>query len=426
MTRELSSSKLIPFFLLLFGFLFRLWIGSLAVSEPIFDMSSYHESAKMILRGDLTVECCLHNNGYAVFLSLLYAVFGENNLTAVRITQSMLDTGTGYLLFLTARNLQMLRRSAMITLLLYLFNPLTSSFTGLRLGEIPTIFLMACMAYLVSHRKWRSDILFWLLTGLLLGLLLFLKQSLLSFVGLCLLLLPWNLSSWKKRAGFLLLASAGLLIASSYTLMGNLTHFQTLRLTPPYSTPWTIMYSSFFMPRWPELDAEYHRFNELPQEFIDIWSTHRTASLYEKLENDRIHRTRFLEKLWSNPWAYLVQTARNGLWTWDKYHLFYYHDPLYPRDRPFLRSANIFLIAVTVMGMLHWVRRKLEVDSPFGIVSLTALAVTTFILPLVNTETRLSLYAYPFVFLFAGYAISLIGKGFPGRSRRQDRLRALS
>ena len=115
--------------------------------------------------------------GYPLFLSGIYAIFGHDNNTAVRIIQAVLDTVTCALIalvaFLWAPDYALKRHSSFAALALAAVCPFTAIYVGTVLTETPTLLLTiaicvtATLAFKTS--SFKRSVLLWTATGVLAG-----------------------------------------------------------------------------------------------------------------------------------------------------------------------------------------------------------------------------------------------------------------
>ena len=123
--------------------------------------------------------------GYPLFIAGVYAIFGHDDNTPVRIVQAVFDTGTCVLIAILAwlwtEDETRKRRNALLAFLLAALCPFIAIYASTILTETLTTFFMAAMALtatlaLKAVSQGRS-ILFWILTGLLAGLAVFLRPD---------------------------------------------------------------------------------------------------------------------------------------------------------------------------------------------------------------------------------------------------------
>ena len=129
--------------------------------------------------------------GYPIFLAGVYSVFGHENNTAVRIVQAVFDTGTcvilGLIAFLWTEDDERKRRNALFAFLLASLCPFIVIYAATILSETLTTFLMAAMALTATlalkAASAKKSCIWWIVTGLLAGLAVFLRPDAGLFAG---------------------------------------------------------------------------------------------------------------------------------------------------------------------------------------------------------------------------------------------------
>lgn len=409
---QLTSSLcvIIAFFV---GLLFRMVIGSLSIGTLPYDMKIFDAAAKTLTSGEIAVDCCLKNQGYAVFLSIIYKIFGSQNTLALHVIQSMLDTTTAILLWYSAKRIFQ-SPIQWIVLLLYLFNPLTASYTALRLGEIITIWYVAVLILLITSPTFITHKRLWFYIGIVLGLIQFTKISLTIFCIASLVSTGLFIIPNKRKLAFFSLSVAGFLIAVSYTLASNFFEYRVLSIIPPYRFTWTYLYANFYRPPWPEVNEEFSILSSLPAQYSQIITRYEQAPIDQKNIVEENHRTYFFQTVVTNWPQWLRQVSRNIVLMWNKSHLFYYYDPFYPYDRWPLQILNAIWLSFAGIGVIYtWKYNKKPQRITLFLFSALLTGTITFFFSLMENESRLSLYGYPLIFLFAGqgtYYIQTIWK----------------
>lgn len=114
--------------------------------------------------------------GYPLFLAAIFLMGGDQNETAVRITQALLDTATCLFIALIVFNLargdtEKRRRIAQLALLLAAVCPFIGNYAASILAEVPTTFLLVAAWWfavraLKNHSKYRD----WFWCGILTGM----------------------------------------------------------------------------------------------------------------------------------------------------------------------------------------------------------------------------------------------------------------
>lgn len=412
--------KIIIILLIILGaFLYRLILGSFAENRLLFDMIVYDYQAKEMIKGNLVADCCDHNMGYAAFLAPIYYFFTPDNITSLRVVQSLIDVITGLLIYIVAGNL-FNKKTAAISSLIYLANPLTASYTGLKLAEIITLFMVTVVTLIISNTQFKNNLLLQLLFGVSLGLLLFIKSSLYYFVILLLFLILFLIfKTWKQKIFFLIFSLSGFLIASIYPLVSNYRWYNKVSIVPPYNVMGLgLLYLNFYNERFPELFNMGKEINPAFLKFMNEYSeaTYPMVSVFKKK-----YEGLFLQKIRREWPLFIRNTVRNIFWMWDKNHLYYYADPFYPLDSWPIITGNIALFMFGVYGFIKYIHKvKLNIShSPMIIYTATMFLYITFVFSLVSNESRHSLPFYPLLFLWAGYGIGMINSKHEIRNTKQ-------
>lgn len=387
-------------FLLILGLMFRWFLASHATDQIIYDSSAYHEWAIDFLRGKSPLDCCGKNVGYSVFLAFIYRVSGVGNIAGVRFFQSILDVGTAILIFIIARR-AFGNRGAWYSFILYLFNPFTASFTGLILSEVLAMFLVALIAVVITDQMFRRRWWLWLVYGVLLGYLLFVRHAQYYWSLLSIPLLLYYVPK-ERRVAYFVVTTIGFLIASSYTLINTYRDYRVFSFLPVYSQKWQILYLNFYPFRFPEIGYTEH-FPYIEPEGVRVTNEYWDTPLEGRIALGEKYRDLFFSRL-RGEWPFFISSLfQNTRWMWDKYHLYTYDDPFYPNDALVLRIYNGILLILFAIGFTAFVRRKTNFMSPLALYTLSLLATMLLLFPLVTNETRHSLIFYPLLIMWAGY-----------------------
>ncbi len=394
--------------ILILGFLLRLYLSTLAHKELLWDMQSYANLAKEIYQGHWAVDCCSKNAGYSLFIVSIYRLFGFENLDAVRMANIIFDLLTAVFIFKIVLS-RWGKKSAWLSFVLYVFNPLTSSYTGLILAENITLFFVSLVALLMTKKGFLNNPRYWFCFGFILGILVLLRYSLFSFC-LSLIILFAVLVIRKRAFVFFILASAGFLLASFYSLVGNWRQYKLISITPPYNPGIIAFYMNFYQTkRYPELitqfpaiDKDFYRIS------LEYYTTYYTwiPNLKEKYKN------LFWQKIRTDWPTFLQNSVRNKFYIWDKDHLSAYTDPYYPQDRWFVRSYNLFLFLLFGVGVVDTIikKKRLIFLDPLILFTLLLFLYITAAVTLVSNESRHSLLFYALIFIWAGYGCCVILK----------------
>ncbi|OGG04276.1 hypothetical protein A2Z33_03955 [Candidatus Gottesmanbacteria bacterium RBG_16_52_11] len=402
---SILSGRYLFILLLVMGLIYRIIFASLSDSGLFWDMERYHGFAVDILSGRWAADCCNKNVGYGAFLAGIYAVFGLNNLTAVRLIQVAADLAVSVFVYLTAGRL-FGRREAMIAFIIYLTNPVTSSYTGLRLPESLSLLVLSLLGYIFTLPGFKTKPGLWISTGLLLGVFLFIRQSFYLFVLAFMALGAFLFFRRLKRIAFLAAALGGFFAVSWYTLAANYAVFNKISLVAPYHASYSNMYYQFYQPgRWPELTRFMPQVDpRLTAIVLEYYATPDT----QKDGYERKYKRLFLERLKTDWPLYLRIWARNAYLLWDKEYLFTYTDRFYPADRWPVRIYNTAFLALFFGGLVKYAlhNRKRVMNDPLLVFVLMLMGYITFTFSLVSNESRHTVVCYAYAAIWAGYTLA--------------------
>ncbi|MBI3955017.1 glycosyltransferase family 39 protein, partial [Candidatus Gottesmanbacteria bacterium] len=359
------------------------------------------------LKGGAVADCCNKGLGYSAFLAVIYFIFGPSNLAAVKLLQNVLDLTTAVLIYLTAAKF-FSRKAALISMLFYLINPFTSAYTGILLSETLTLFYIVLIAFLVTRSSFRHNVTLWFLCGIVSGLLVFTRITFIYFIFVFVIYLSSRLkSNLKLMMYFMLMFAFGFLVAVSYPIYANYAKFKAISITPPYNIYAGGLYLNFYNDRYAEL---FRDFDSVNPQFTQIFQEYNDASLEEISQLRKKFQTLFWEKF-KNEWPLFIRNiVRNIFWMWDKYILYPYEDPFYPKDTFFLRWFNIGSIALYFMGVICYIKksRKESFNNPLLVFTVLLFFYMTFTFTLVSNESRHSLPFYGLIYLWVGYGMESI------------------
>ena len=152
------------------SFLIKIFLAFFLQAPIRSDSYDYLNIAGNILKGEYSIygkPTAYVGCGYPLFLSFVIYVFGEGQFY-IRVVQSVLETGTGYLFFLISRNFFSVKYS-LISIALFSFLPSNIIFSQAVLSESLFGFFSMCFLYLLlrDDYKNRSSLIF--LSGIISG-----------------------------------------------------------------------------------------------------------------------------------------------------------------------------------------------------------------------------------------------------------------
>ena len=395
---------LIVVFVIMLGVLLRIFLATHAYPTLIWDARTYVDFAQEFLRGGTPIDPRTKNMGYPLFLAFLFWLRGTVDITYVKFVQILLDILAGIFVFVAAQKV-FSGKTAFIALFFYLLNPFTSSYVGLVLPEALSCFLIGLLLVVTTSSGFKSNIFAWISAGLTLGLLLFARFSLFIFsistIGLISCLCFKRGIAWK----FFLVAFAGFLLASSYSLIINYKTYGKVSFTPPYTTLGGQIYlTMFYASRYPEVV-----FWGVSPEEARVYEEYRLTPLWELSNWNKRYLNLFFTKLTNEPYTFVSHFFKNLFWLWDKDHLFTYRDPWYPADRYPLRVVNLIFLGLSMLGIVSYLKRGLKtLREPFVIVTFLLAAVMSLQFPLVSNENRHTILFYPLLFFWAAYGVGIV------------------
>lgn len=396
--------KLLFGLIFLVGFAYRYILGSRTEQHLVWDQVVYVEMAERLLSGQFAADCCTHGPGYSLFLALIFFLFGKGNLLAVRLVQAALDTLTGLIIFAVTRRL-FTQKIAIVSLLLYLINPFTSSYTGLILAETVGSFLISLIAYMMSLSHLLTKRFALIVFAFLLSYVGVTKYAFFyaSILGLCIVIVILLRRRLFRECMFFIVTAC---IVFAYPLMANVAVFGAYTVMPPYSDTTSLFYASLFMGRYPEL---YSEFGKVSPEYAKVMEEYYHVAQYDThaFPNFRsTHKALLFEKLKTDRTAIISHVLQNNIWMWDKPYRTVYIDPLYPKWKRVFQGYNLASLLLAVVGLWSAIHRKK---------SMYILLVTLFVLfyisgglSLLTNETRVTIIFYPLLFLWAGVGLAYV------------------
>lgn len=155
---------------------------SFSYSEPFLNLLQYGQYTFDFSRPDASL---FRGPVYPFFWGAHYLLFGQNFVyQSVALSQAILDTVSGFLVYLIIMRLTGDRMAAMLGLTLFVFNPIQLVYIPITGTEVfsTTLSLLAIYAITTASTKWG-----WFGVGILCGLLVMTRQYLGLFLPIALL-----------------------------------------------------------------------------------------------------------------------------------------------------------------------------------------------------------------------------------------------
>ncbi|HLY98675.1 MAG TPA: glycosyltransferase family 39 protein [Candidatus Angelobacter sp.] len=379
--------------------------------------------------------------GYPGFLAAVFALFGHEHYTAVRVAQALIDANTCLVIAALALELAG-ERAGKAAYLLAALCPFTAMYSADILAETLSIFCTVHSLYygvrgLKALSAGRPGLPSWLAAGIWTGLgLLMRPDGGFTLIALPLALLVALLRLPQKRHVVLagvLLAAVSLLPLAPWTIR-NWQRFHVLQPLPSvsatnpgefvaagfgrWSRTWAVDYVSVEEVEWPA-DGEAIRFSALPQRAFDsrvqyeetrdlIEDYNQTQLInreldarFARLARERVKHSRFRYYVW------LPFLRMADLWLRPRTELLpiesrWWEFSAHPGESAFAlfwAGLNTFFLAAALWG---WHRTRLGIS---GVAFLGYVLVRSLYLSsMENPEPRYVLECFPIVLALAGCA----------------------
>lgn len=399
---------------IIIGLLFKLWFISLALQPYIYDQYEYWSYAQDILRRGLSGNPS-RTSGFPLFLALIYLLFNANDTSTIFLAQAVIDVVSGVLLFYISLQLFKSKKIAFSALFLQIFNPFTTAYVGVILTEVLSSFLIVVSFLLFSliiSKKNQPHFLY-ILLGISIGFLtqtrpVFLYWNIVSFFLIPYLLLKNQISLcfefMIKFSKIFFLLSAGTLIAFSYQIISNMVYFRQFSLTTVDFAYARELYNGALLktpPLFPdkiedypiEMRTMYEEYNVIPRNTAE---RKQMADKYFKKAAEFISH---------DPVDYIVTRVRKMWSMWQKPNVFFYQEPNFEKHWVYTYILNLVILAFFISGLIISFLSRNIIQRKAAYFVFFLLLYMTLSISLTHAEPRLTIPAYPVIFLFASVGI---------------------
>lgn len=411
--------------LLFLGVLFRLWLTSLVPQGDEFDQKEYHYMALEILGEKQYMYLSSYRmSGYPLILAGIYTLFGNSGKEGVILVQSILDVVTGVLLFAIGKIIFRSSYASWLGLILYLVNPITSAYVGVRLTELLATFLVVLAIFCLVQFAKTARMYFPMSFAAVVGFIPQVRPNLLPLTVFSIVFLLFWL--WKnKRHDITVKSISTLLVLFCYSLMfiyssiRNYTYFGKFSLLTVDNMMVRELYGSLLMDSYDTMPTMSAELNNLYIEFTNSQDDEEDRKIAAK------YTQKTKEKVLSDIAGFLVSRVKKMWYVWQKYNLFPYENPKIPLFREGVFWGNLIVLAFGGFSFYQWVKEKPTKNETVKKVMIFAMISLffsiTIIHTLVMTAGRFSIPFYPFVFLFVGYGLLRVLHFISWRNIRKGR-----
>jgi len=341
------------------------------------DQGNYEEMAGMVSNGqisDLSIPV------YPVFISLVYSVFGINNLMVV-VAQMLISSLLPIILFLTTR-LVSNKRIALIAGVITVFVPEIIFWNMYILTDSLYILLLAVSVYLVILQYIRPSYLNISLSIVFIGITYLTRTAFLTLLPVFTLFLL--LSFFKNIKNWIRYIPAGTIVVifCIYLLFSGIG----IHLHPSKTTYFRIVYG--YSATW---DVEYH---------LDKFQRD-TRVLERKANLDKININMSNEEVID---VYKSQITAKEIWISMLSRLYYFWNiflPRYSLSHSLINAVSYIPLYVFSLFSLPMLRRK-NTRLALGFMWLCVLSISvTHMVTFIDWDNRYRLAVIPFLIIFA-------------------------
>lgn len=392
------------------GILFRLLIIRLVPQPLIMDQELYVALAHYMKQIPMYTDT-IHTYGYPGFIALIFGLFGSGNLAAVYLAQVLLDSITAILVFLIARKIFAHKLAAWIACILYAFNPFTSAYTGVVLTETLTVFLTALSFYLFLLATNTKNLIAVFAVSLVLGFIPQVRPSLFIFALITIIMLIIKIVHSKTglfvRLAMSVYVFALFFLPSVYTLLGNSLNYKTLSILPVDNLFLENTYISMLIERGFPLSVT----PSIPKEVV--WTFSAFTGRKDSIERQRI-QTLFtnlvIEKIKENPLRFVTGRLKKMWYIWEKHYIYPYQtEPIIPFLQVAVYTSNLILLILALIGFGTTYRSgRTHKSKIFYLVTVIFFLHLSLIHSFTSAEERYSILAYPLIYIFGGYTLSIV------------------
>lgn len=388
---------------------FKLWFITLSPQPIIFDQEEYRLYAQRIYQQILT-GAPSRTYAYPMFVALNFLLFGLNNFRAIFISQAIIDVISGIILFYLALMLFKSQKIAYLTLFIQWFNPFTASYVGVLLTEVPAAFLIVLSILLFILLTKQKKLYLCLPLGFTVGLLTQVRPAFFYWNILVFFLVPYlfkrgKIINWRHFGSkAILLLISGTLLASSYQIISNLKLYRQFALTTVDSFFARELYDGALLkttPLFPNKEESY------PPEMRIMYAEYsllpKNAAERKQMADKYFQKA--LELIKKDPLDYVLTRIKKMGSMWQKQNIFFYHEPDFEKHWIYTFVLNNTILAFAAYGLILGILSKNSLLRHTIVFVLSILFYMTFAISFTHAEPRLTIPAYPLLFLFASVGI---------------------
>lgn len=407
--RRIPRRWFLTAFLIGLGVLFRMWFISLDPQGFFADQWEYHKAATEVLDYSSHIYISTYRMpGYPLILAAVYSLFGVNNSAAWQLLQAFMDSCTGFFIYLIAKKIFRNRYLPMGIFLLYLFNPYTSGYVGVRLTEITATFLLTASFYLFLEFFHRRDPGILAVLSFVLAYLTEVRPGFfyLSIMGfLAAMVVAVKYTTWARRTKLTasLFAIFMFVVPFLYNFVCNRVWWKENSFLTADNLFIRELYISLYV-----LNQDTLKYP--PSEVWEIYGEYQTPETPEaRAIMTKKYRDRAIAKIKSDPRAFITTRFQKMWFVWEKHFLFPYQRIGGPLVYSIIYWGNIVILASAAAGFILWTRSEMQRAFYlrfFAAAAVVNICYTTILHAFSITSGRFSIPDYPIIFMFFAYTVA--------------------
>lgn len=347
--------------------------------------------------------------GYSIFLSLIYTLFGFNNL-AVMLLQALLNAGVCVLIFYLARRYFSLKFSYLASALVAVY-PFTAVFVHVIYSEILCIFLFTLGIFLFEKGRESGKALFFALSGLTLGYCLLVRPGTAFFplfITGAYILVESLKKAWRHLLVFNLCV---MLVWAPWIVRNYLVSGKVIPLTIESSE--VFYWGSASIGKYSEDRISNRKFLKQMEEIQSKLDNNGLTGLKRNLEEKKLYSQYAIKNIKENPFIYLITCVKRIPRIWisslvsgnitQSYGYMIFGGKQAMLDLMKYLTMACFLLAI--YGI--WVSRSILKRLIFLLLPIIYFSITHIFF---HPEARYTLPARPYLLIFAAIGLAKIIK----------------
>lgn len=355
--------------------------------------------------------------GYPLILAVIYHFFGYTNSLFWQSVNILIDIAIAICVFKIVKDIFHNTTISWTAYILYLFNPFTSAFMGVRLTEVPSALVITLVYLLLSNYLKSNKFINVLLLAFLLGYLPQMRPSFFTFSFIFLLAIMYYVWRYSglQRISFkrIFILPVIFVLPFIYTVAGNYAYFKTVSFLTVDNLFVRELYLSQYLERSPRHMTSVYEYPPEVRTIYAEYSVQDNSDLPRSNEQRKAVTQKYLNLALKNykndPVRLFMHNIRKMWYIWEKHSLFYYEpETNSPIILGLIYWGNIGLLAAAFFGVIYSFINAYKNNSSrpalfFGFCIFLFLSISVSYI-FSTSEERFSLPVYPMLYVFAGFS----------------------